>query len=324
MVGDIPALGPGRRSAGQLRLKGLMKKIAFVIPTKDRLPELRRLLKSCQIQTHFPDQIIVVDSGMPGCRDIDREFPSLPIKVLAFSPPSAAGQRNAGLEAVAPDIDLIGFLDDDVMLDEKALAMMLGFWEVAAEEIGGAAFNLVNGPPQPSMAWLKYLPLSQRLGFYRKKSGMIMPSGFQTIVQYLLQDEVVQWFPASASVWRRSVLSEFRFDEWFEGYSYLEDLDFCYRIGKSHKLMIAARAKYHHFPSSSGRLGSYYFGLREVKNRLYFVRKHPEFSVAKCYMALHLRIMISLVSAVQEKKISYLPRIGGNIIALCQSVLGTS
>jgi GT2 family glycosyltransferase len=299
-----------------------MKKIAFVIPTKDRRPELRQLLVSFAIQSRRPDQILIVDSGWPGCRGIDREFASLPVKILPFSPPSAAGQRNAGIDAVAPDADLVGFLDDDVVLDGRALAMMMEFWESAADEIGGASFNLVNGPPQPSMAWLKYLPLSQRLGFYRKKSGMILPSGFQTIVQYLSQDECVQWFPASASVWRRSLLSEFRFDEWFEGYSYLEDLDFCYRIGKDHKLMIVAKAEYRHFPSSSGRLSSYFFGVREVKNRLYFVRKHPEFSVAKCYLALFLRILISLVSTIQEKKISYIPRIGGNVIALFRSVFG--
>jgi GT2 family glycosyltransferase len=299
-----------------------MKKIAFIIPTKDRRPELRRLLESLVFQSRRPDLILILDSGRPGCRGIDREFASLPIKILPFSPPSAAGQRNAGIDAVGPDFDLVGFLDDDVVLDGRALAMMMEFWESAAEEIGGASFNLVNGPPQPSLAWLKYLPLSQRLGFYRKKSGTILPSGFQTIVQYLPKDEYVQWFPSSASVWRRSVLFEFRFDEWFGGYSYLEDLDFCHRISKGYKLMIVARAEYRHFPSPSGRLSSYFFGVREVKNRLYFVRKHPEFSVAKCYLALLLRILISLVSTVQEKKISYIPRIGGNVIALFQSVFG--
>jgi GT2 family glycosyltransferase len=299
-----------------------MKKIAFVIPTKDRRAELRRLLESFAIQSRRPDQILIVDSGRPGCRSIDQEFPSLPIKILPFSPPSAAGQRNAGIDAVDPDFDLVGFLDDDVVLDGRALATMMEFWESAADEIGGAAFNLVNGPPQPYLAWLKYLPMSQRLGFYRKKSGMILPSGFQTIVQYLLQDEYVQWFSASASVWRRSLLTEFRFDEWFEGYSYLEDLDYCYRVGKDYKLMIVAKAKYRHLPSPSGRLSSYFFGVREVKNRLYFVRKHPEFSLAKCYLALLLRILISLVSSVQERKLSYIPRIGGNVMALFQSVFG--
>jgi glycosyltransferase involved in cell wall biosynthesis len=299
-----------------------MKKIAFVIPTKDRRPELRRLLESFAIQSRRPDQIVIVDSGRPSCRGIDREFANLPVKILRFSPPSAAGQRNAGIDAVSPDFDLVGFLDDDVVLDGRALAMMMEFWESAADEIGGASFNLVNGPPQPSMAWLKYLPLSQRLGFSRNKSGMILPSGFQTIIQYLSQDECVQWFPASASVWRRSLLSKFRFDEWFEGYSYLEDLDFCYRIGRDHKLMIVAKAEYRHFPSPSGRLSSYFFGVREVKNRLYFVRKHHEFSAAKCYLALFLRILISLVSTIQEKKISYIPRIGGNVIALFRSVFG--
>jgi len=297
-----------------------MKKIAFVIPTKDRRSDLRRLLASLVLQNRRPDQVLIVDSGKSSCRGIEQEFAALPIKILSFSPPSAAGQRNAGIGAAHPDIELIGFLDDDVVLAGRALGVMMDFWEEASEEIGGAAFNLVNGPPQPSLAWLKHLPVSQRLGFYGKKSGMILPSGFQTIIQHLARDEYVQWFSTSASVWRRSLFDEFRFDEWFEGYSYLEDLDFCYRVGKVRKLMIAAKAEYHHFPAPAGRPSSFFFGVREVKNRLYFVRKHSEFSVAKCYLALLMRILISLVSAIQEKRIGYIPRVGGNVVALFQSV----
>jgi GT2 family glycosyltransferase len=298
-----------------------IRTIAFIVPTKDRPSELRRLLKSLEIQTRRPDRVIIVDSGKTACQGIGREFRSLPVGYMHFSPPSAASQRNAGLEAASHDSDLIGFLDDDVVLDQDALAKMMEFWSRAAGDTGGASFNLVNGS-RPSLAWLKYLPLSERWGFYKKKTGIVLPSGFQTIVQFLPKDEYVQWFPASASVWRRTLLSEFRFDEWFEGYSYLEDLDFCYRVSKVYKLMIAAEAKYHHFPASSGRPNAYLFGVREVKNRLYFVRKHPEFSVVKCYLALLLRIMISLVSTFQEKKISYIPRIGGNVVALVESVFG--
>ncbi len=298
-----------------------MRTIAFIIPTKDRPSELRRLLKSLEIQTRRPDRVIIVDSGKTACQGIDREFRSLPIRYMRFSPPSAAGQRNAGVEAATHDSDLIGFLDDDVVLDEEALAKMMEFWDRAADDTGGASFNLVNGS-RPSLAWLKYLPLSERWGFYKKQTGMVLPSGFQTIVQFLPKDEYVQWFPASASVWRRTLLSEFQFDEWFKGYSYLEDLDFCYRVSKVYKLMIAAEARYYHFPASFGRPNAYLFGVREVKNRLYFVHKHPEFSLAKCYLALLLRILISLVSAFQERKISYIPRIGGNVVALVESVFG--
>jgi hypothetical protein len=32
--------------------------------------------------------------------------------------------------------------------------------------------------------------------------------------------------PSGASVWRREIFDKFSFEEFFEGYSYLEDLDF--------------------------------------------------------------------------------------------------
>lgn len=300
-----------------------MKKISVIVPTKDRPSELRRLMESLARQTRPPDEVIIVDSGQAMGLGIGPASEGLAIRHISYSPPSAAGQRNAGIEAAAPDSDLIGFFDDDIVLEDCALASMMSFWDGASGDVGGASFNLVNGS-LPSLAWLKYLPLSERLGFYRKRAGMILPSGFQTIVQYLPSNEVVQWFPASASIWRKELLSRFRFDEWFEGYSYLEDVDFCHRIGKICRLMIVAEAKYLHLPAPSGRPDAFLFGVREVKNRLYLVRKHSDFSLAKCYAALLLRILISLVSAVQEKKVSYIPRISGNIVALLESIWASS
>jgi glycosyltransferase involved in cell wall biosynthesis len=295
-------------------------RLAFVVATKDRPDDLRRLLRSLAGQAVPAAEVVVVDGGDAPVSDIAREFPRTAVRVLRHRPPSAARQRNAGIEAVGPDATLIGILDDDSVLAPDAVREMLAFWETAPERIGGASFNLAN-PPSLFAAGLKHLPLAERLGLYSAKPGAVLPSGFQVMTGTVAENLSVRWLSTLSSVWRREVFREFRFDEWFGGYSYLEDLDFSYRVGRKYGMMIVASARQFHHPSPRGRIGGYPFGRREVENRLYFVRKYPELSVPKCYLALIVRAGLSLVQAVRERNVYYLDRMAGNIVALLASLV---
>jgi hypothetical protein len=126
----------------------------------------------------------------------------------------------------------------------------------------------------------------------------------------------VQWLPSGAAVWRRSVFENHRFDEWYDGYGYLEDLDFSYEIGKKHSLAVVATAGYRHFPDWSDRAGKFGFGRKEVLNRLYFVHKHPEISIPKCYVTLVLRTLISFYLSFAEPREGNFRRTLGNICGL--------
>jgi len=295
-------------------------RLAFVVATKDRPDDLRRLLGSLAGQAVPAAEVVVVDGGDTPLGDIGREFPGTAIRVLRHRPPSAARQRNAGIEAAGPDATLIGILDDDAVLAPDAIGEMLAFWEAAPERTGGASFNLAN-PPALFAAGLKHLPLAERLGLYSANPGDVLPSGFQVMTGTVTENLSVRWLSTLSSVWRREVFREFRFDEWFGGYSYLEDLDFSYRVGRRYDLTIVASARLHHHPSPRGRIGGYLFGRREVENRLYFVRKYPELSVPKCYLALAVRAGISLTQAVRERNAYYLDRMAGNIVALLASLV---
>jgi GT2 family glycosyltransferase len=131
------------------------------------------------------------------------------------------------------------------------------------------------------------------------------------------------WLPSGASVWRKAVVRDFRFDEWFGGYSYLEDLDFSYRVRKSFKLAVVAGARYSHLPAPGGRGGGYAFGLKEVMNRVHFVKKHRELSLRKCYAALAARLLMNVAFAARERQARYLVRAWGNAVGLMRSALET-
>jgi hypothetical protein len=207
------------------------------------------------------------------------------------------------------------------VLEPGAMEAMLSFWENAPSDVGGAAFNWMNCPPRAG-SWLKSSRMAFWLGLYSGRKGVVMPSGWQTIVGQVSETMFVEWLPSGAAVWRRGVFDNFRFDSWFDGYSYLEDLDFSYSVGKQYRLAIVADAGFRHYPSPSGRGAPYQFGKREVRNRLYLVRKH-QLSVSRCYTGLFLRMLMTFGRALRPRDTRHcLGRAWGNCVAICQALLG--
>jgi GT2 family glycosyltransferase len=297
--------------------------LAFVVATKDRPDELRRLWRSLLAQSRPPDEVIVVDAS-PRPATLESAGARGPaLRVVPSPVASASRQRNLGLDAASPDASLIGFLDDDAVLEPDAVEEMLRFFRRAGVDVAGAAFNMINHPPL-DFAFLKRTALASRLGLYAARGGEVTGSGFQTMIGPVAATAWTEWLPSGASVWRREVFARFRFDEWFDGYGYLEDLDFSYRVGRTARLAVVAPARYRHLPAPGGRGGGYVFGVREVLNRVHFVRKHSAFSLARCRAALTLRLLMSLALAVREGRASYAARAFGNAVGLARSVLGAA
>ena len=295
--------------------------ISFIIATKDRPKELRRMLDSVASGTVLPDEIIIVDSSQIQDQHIQKEFATLHIRYIRHIPPSSSKQRNLGIQKASPLSKLIGFFDDDIAFQPDSLEQMMTFWKNADSDIGGAAFNMMNHP-QMSSRGLKSLKLIEKLGFYSIEPGIVMSSGFQTMIGATAKTIYVQWLPSGASVFRREVFFRYGFDEWFEGYGYLEDLDFSYRLKKKYRLAVVATAQYLHLPSKSGRDDSLRFGRKEVINRIYFVRKNIELSKIKCYFALIIRMLLSFSQFLIKGEMCFFRRFIGNILGMFESLQG--
>jgi GT2 family glycosyltransferase len=289
--------------------------LALIVATKDRPGEVKKLLDSLNTQTLPPAQLIIVDGGTIRAEQVIRKYPNLNIRYFRCSPPSAAKQRNIGVKAAPREANLIGFLDDDTTLPEKSMEEMMNFWENVDDHVGGAAFNLLNSPPLYASR-LKSISLVKKLGLYSNKIGAVLPSGFQTVLNSVSENTAVEWISTCGAVWRRRVFDDYRFDEWYEGYSYLEDLDFSYRVGREYELVVVAKAKFYHYPAATGRDDGEKFGRREVANRIYFVKKNKELSLTKCYLAIFIRILISLIMGVRGFNAIFFERIIGNIKGL--------
>lgn len=291
--------------------------LVFIIATKDRPRELQRMFESLSEQTCRPDGVIVVDASGEPVRGVVDGFPELnPIYIRAESP-SASGQRNAGLKALDDNVDLVGFMDDDATLEPAAVENMLKFWRGASDDVAGAAFNHLNAGPMRA-GILKRSKLCRKLGLYSAEPGRVMPSGWQTLTGTVDHTIYVEWLPSTAAVWRRSVIETHTFEEFFDGYSYLEDLDFSFGIRRSgYRLAVVADAGFYHYPAAGGRRNACAFGRVEVRNRLFFVRKHG-LSTYLCFFGMVIRMFMAMSDGVRGDPDQF-KRGLGNLAALLQA-----
>jgi glycosyltransferase involved in cell wall biosynthesis len=293
-----------------------MCRASVIVPTIGRRDDLRKMLESLAGQSRLPDEVIVVGEDVA---EVPSGFPTLRPRFIHQPGSSASQNRNAGAAASDPATDLLAFMDDDIVLEPEALAAMMRFWESGPPDLGGAGFNWVNHPPMP-VSRLKRTALAKRLGLYSDQKGAVVRSGFQTTYGYVDADTLGSWLPSGAVVYRKTVFMEYGFDNWFEGYSYLEDLDLSYRISRRYKLAMVSKARINHYPSGTGRPDAVLFGKKEVLNRLWFVHKHQELSVGLCYVALAIRVALNLLSAIHERDIRSLGRVAGNMAGLASSL----
>ncbi len=290
-------------------------KIAFIIPTKDRAEDIRQMLASLQRQTIRPHQVIIIDAGAKPLEGLADEFPELPVLCKRWQgAASASAQRNGGIEFVEQGMDLVCFFDDDQVLHPGALEKMLAFWRDGDDSVGGAAFYDTDNLKVRLGLSLKHSWLVRALGIYAEP-GKVARSGWQSMYGKLDETTWVEWMTSGASVIRVDLLKEFRFDEYFTGYSYLEDVDFSYSISKRYRLAVVAEAKYDHHKSPAGRVSSFAFGIAETRNRLYLVKKHG-LSVFSFTLAMTGRWLMTMLGGLVPGRQKLLLRGIGNIVGL--------
>ncbi len=287
-------------------------RIAFITPTRNRPEHLGRMLQSLAAQSRPPDQVIVIDASDESNLDAARHPDGLHVDAVRWTEaPSSALQRNAGITRLRDDIALVCFFDDDQELHPDAVENMLLFWESAPADVVAASFNEATYTDQRTLFWRR-LGLGALLGLYSREPGRVAPSGWHALYGKVNRDTVCEWLSSKALVVRRNLLDTFQFDPFFEGYSYLEDLEFTYGLSRHGRLMIVADARFdHHQPPRGADFDWRDFGRMEVRNRLYFVRKHG-LSVPRCYLGLLIRLGMTLCEALFKLNRSAWHRALGN------------
>ena len=304
----------------EVNLEGRRILLAFVIPTKDRGEDLRRMLGSLVNQTRLPDQVIVVDGGgvvVPWC---EAEFPELHIDYVRLLPPSLSAQRNAGMAMLRPEITHAGYLDDDVVLEPDAVLEMDAFWSVAEENVGGAAFNVVSVTPSRESA------PRRRLGADGYGSGKVAASGLVHELGEVRENLETDWLCGGATVWRREVIESYSYDNWFQGTGFMEDVDYSYGVREHYRLCVVAAARLAHFTQPVRADRQWLFGKWQVVNRMHIVRKYRYrgLSPSKAWSASFMLLAGNLMRGIVRRQQSLWDRGLGNLAGIVSELLGKS
>ena len=302
------------------KLEAMEISLAFVIPTKDRGEDLRRMLGSLVIQTRLPDQMIVVDGGgiaVPWCV---AEFPELQIDYVRLLPPSLSAQRNAGMARLRPEITHAGYLDDDVVLEPDAVLEMAAFWGAAEENVGGAAFNVVNVALSRDSAPRRWL------GAVGDGSGRVAASGLVHELREVSQNLETDWLCGGATVWRREVIDSYSYDIWFQGTGFMEDVDYSYGVREHYRLFVVAAARLAHFTQPVRADRQLLFGKWQVVNRMNIVRKyrHRGLSPSKAWSASFMLLAANIIRGIVRRQRSLWDRGLGNLAGIVSELRGKS
>jgi len=292
----------------------LTDRLAIVVPTRNRPAELTTLLANLEAQSGAPDAVIVVDSSDEPLRGEVEAIVGrarLPCTYLRHLPPSAAAQRNAGLNAALASAELIAFLDDDLTLDARALESASTEIARSGAEFIGFGFNPVDADSRRDHGMLKKLRLTEALGLYSGRTGAVSPSGWHTRLMHVEEPTEVEWLLSGAVIWRANAIGDLRFDEYFEQYSYLEDLEFSLQARRRGRFLVLSSATYLHTPAPGGRKSRFWFGRIEVRNRYYIVRKH-RLSRWRFWLGTAIRCAITLGTGLTSDR-RELGRFWGNV-----------
>ena len=294
--------------------------LAFVIPTKDRGEDLRRMLASLVAQTSLPDQVIVVDGSGIAVSWCESEFPELQIDYVRLLPPSLSAQRNAGMAMLRKEITHAGYLDDDVVLETDAVCQMASFWASAGVDVGGAAFNVVN------MTLSKDTVPRRRLGAVGDGLGRVAPNGLVRELCEVRDNLETDWLCGGATVWRRAVIENYAYDNWFQGTGFMEDVDYSFGVRERYRLFVVATARLAHFSQPVRADRQWLFGKWQVVNRMHIVRKyrHRGLSPRKAWSASLILLAANIIRGIVLRQRSLWDRGLGNLAGIVSELRGKS
>lgn len=222
----------------------------LVICTRHRPLEMFECLKSVALLRQQPHTVLIVDSSSDArTSEVAFQFSELNRHVNLVYKKTEAGltlQRNHALQWLGDSVEIVHFIDDDVVL-EPTYTLELNAALRAADDIAGAgAMVLGSQPHRPSL----YARITMRDSL---TPGKVLKSGYNVGAHMAPQGRDVDWLPGCAMSFRVSAISGLRFDENRVGYAMGEDVDFGLKAGARGRLVHVPSARLLHKLSPTNR-----------------------------------------------------------------------
>jgi ubiquinone/menaquinone biosynthesis C-methylase UbiE/glycosyltransferase involved in cell wall biosynthesis len=224
---------------------------SVVIPTKDRLDDLTECIQSLLRQTKRPKEIIVVDGSIyqqieERIRNMCRQE-GIPFKYIKQTEGKFARAKNLG--ALAAEGDIVSFVDDDTVLDDKHIEELSKVYERDIHKLIGGVKGICTNIRRYNPAKETYCRLFM-LGGHSKDKTNLLPSGSCYVPVTLSGVKRADGFIGPTMSYRKRIFDEFRFDEEFE---HGDELSFSGLVAQKYELYITPHAKLVHKVSPVAR-----------------------------------------------------------------------
>ena len=278
-------------------------KFSLIVCTYMRPKALTDLLESVKLQTLYPNQIVIVDGSRNDLTNValsKKSYQNLEYYKVDDKDRGLTRQRNFGIGKLSEEIEVVCFLDDDIILTETYFENLIATYSQYpnAGGVGGYITNEVNWRrlnegevvsygEYEAEGWVRSIGsrnvIRKKLGLLSDKPPCIMPefsNGFSIgFFPPIYKVYKVEHFMGGVSSFRKQVVDEIKFSTYFEGYGLYEDSDFCLRVSKKYDLYVNTGAKLAHFHEPSGRPNQFSYGKMVTRNGWYVWKiRHPKSS----------------------------------------------
>jgi len=275
-------------------------KFSLIICTYQRPEALLKLLKSVQLQSLYPDQILVIDGSLDNSTEEllkPKEFSNLSYYKVEEQERGLTKQRNYGIQKVAETSEIVCFLDDDIVLTPEYFKNIVSTYNEFPDAVGVGGYILDEVQWKRNLnemavqfdefemdGWVRKLGSRNVL---RKKLGLLsdQPTGFMPefsnglSIGFLPPSDktyAVEFFMGGVASYRKELFEKIGFSSYFEGYGLYEDMDFCLRASKLGQQYVNTKAGLYHYHEEAGRPNQFNYGKMVVRNGWYVWRvKYP-------------------------------------------------
>jgi GT2 family glycosyltransferase len=246
--------------------------ISVIVCTRNRRDDLVKFVESLCVQLKRPDELVIVDASDTGDtkKMLRAKRDQLPFHVIyKYTSPGLTRQRNLGVRLSSGNY--LYFFDDDVVLEPEYInVVMETFAEHERDALGGVTGRITNIKGSPNL-WDRAF---KRIFFLSDfGNGKVKPSGFPSS-KVDEKPSFVGLLSGCNMAYPKWVFSQFKFDEALASYSYMEDVDFSFRVGQKYPLYYQPRARLEHHPAGYRTYGSRELRRMMVQNHRYLFKKN--------------------------------------------------
>jgi GT2 family glycosyltransferase len=231
-------------------------RIAVGIATRGRAAVLAEVLAELRHQLRPPDRLIVCHT-VP--EDIAGAAAAAPGAEFVACPPGLPRQRNAILDAAAPDCDAVLFLDDDFLPAPAYLAVTEAVLAARPDAVVTTGAVIADGAKGPGIA---------------VEEGRAILARDHHAGDPLAARPHFNGYGCNMAARMAPVLAHgLRFDEALPLYAWYEDIDFTRTLGRHGAILRLEGARGVHLGAKSARTPGLRLGYSQVVNPVYLARK---------------------------------------------------